>query len=75
MEKVVIFGTGVIGQLAHFYFSHDSDFKVVAFTADDEYVESDELLGLPVVKFSDVARLFPPEQYSMFVQGQTGTML
>ena len=31
-KRLVIFGAGDIAQLAHFYFSTDSDYEVVAFT-------------------------------------------
>jgi hypothetical protein len=30
MKKIVIFGTGDIGELAHFYFTHDSDYDIAA---------------------------------------------
>jgi len=31
MEKVVIFGTEELAQVAHFYLTHDSPYEVVAF--------------------------------------------
>ena len=34
MKPLVIFGTGDIARLAHFYFTHDSPHDVVAFTVD-----------------------------------------
>ena len=38
-RQLVIFGTGEIGELANYYFKHDSDYETAAFTADDEYVK------------------------------------
>ena len=35
-KRLVIFGAGDIAQLAHFYFSSDSDYEVVAFTVDGD---------------------------------------
>ena len=35
-NKIIIFGTGEIGDLAHFYFSNDSEYNVVAFSCDDK---------------------------------------
>lgn len=67
MKPLVIFGLGDIAQLAHFYFSHDSDFRVVAFTADPEYVTESELCGLPVVPFDKVAELYPPDENYLFL--------
>lgn len=67
MNKLVIFGAGDIGQLAHYYFSRDSDYQVVAFTVDPEYLNAKEFCGLPVVPFNEVAAHYPPGDHSMFV--------
>lgn len=67
MAKLVIFGAGEIAQLAWHYFSTDSDFEVVGFTVDRDYVTTDSLLGLPVVAFEQVADRFPAEDHSIFV--------
>lgn len=66
-RKLVIFGSGTLAELTHFYFSHDSEFEVVAFTADDAYVTSNEYLGKPCVPFSRITDLYPPEEFSMFI--------
>lgn len=62
-ERLVIFGTGEIGELAKFYFENDSEFEVVAFCADDEYVREDIIFGLPVVAMSDLVAKYPPEEH------------
>lgn len=67
MAKLVIFGAGEIAQLAWHYFSTDSDFEVVGFTVDRDYVTSDSLFGLPVVAFEQVTDRFPAEDHSIFV--------
>ncbi len=68
MKKLlVIFGSGEIGQLAHYYFSHDSDYEVVAFTLDSQYITQSEFCGLPLVPFDQVAELYPPASYDFFV--------
>ncbi len=66
-KQLVIFGTGEIAQLAHFYFSNDSKYTVVAFTVNSAYLESRSFCGLPVVCFEEVAAQYPPEQFDMFV--------
>lgn len=65
--KLVIFGTGEISQLAHFYFSEDSNYEVVAFAVDAEYLKAPLFCDLPVVAFEDVARLYPPDTHEFFV--------
>ena len=67
MKSLIIFGTGDIAQLAHYYFTHDTDYEVVAFTVDAEYKQTKEFCGLPVVPFEDVLRQFPPRKHELFV--------
>jgi sugar O-acyltransferase (sialic acid O-acetyltransferase NeuD family) len=67
MAKIVVFGTGDIAQVAHFYFATDTAHEVVAFTVDRAYLTSPEFEGKPVIAFEDVAQQFPPSQYAMFV--------
>lgn len=66
-KPLAIFGTAEIATLARFYFEHDSPYRVVAFTADDEYVKESELEGLPVMPFSDLQRDLPPEECDLHV--------
>jgi sugar O-acyltransferase (sialic acid O-acetyltransferase NeuD family) len=66
-KQLVIFGTGDIAQLAHYYFSTDSDYEVVAFTVDAAYVEEATCCGLPVVAFEEVADRYKVEDYFFFV--------
>ncbi|WP_346911521.1 acetyltransferase [uncultured Roseibium sp.] len=66
-KPLVIFGTAEIASLAKFYFDHDSDYDVKAFTVDDDYVDSDTFEGLPVVPFSKVAEAYPPSGHEMHV--------
>ena len=66
MKKLVIFGIGDIAQLAHFYFSHDSDYQVVAFTVDAKYITEPEYCGLPVVAFDKVVDYYSPQHHDFF---------
>lgn len=66
-KKLIIFGTGEIGELAKFYFENDSIYDVAAFTADDAYVTQETFLGLPLVPFSKVQGRFPPAKFEMHV--------
>lgn len=66
-KPLVIFGVGDAAQLAHHYFTTDSQYEVAAFTLDAEYITSTEYCGLPLVPFSEIAERFPPTQYDFFV--------
>lgn len=67
MKRLVIFGSGDIAQLAHFYFSTDSDYEVVAFTVDASFIQDSTFCELPVVAFEEVAKQYPPESCDFFV--------
>lgn len=66
-KPLVIFGSGDIAQLAHYYFNTDSNYEVVAFTVDANYIKESEFCGLPVVAFEDVAKKYPPDSYDFFI--------
>lgn len=66
-RNVVIFGTSSFGELAYYFFTHESRYRVVGFTADAEYIKNDEKFGLPVVPFKDVTDRYSPERNKLFV--------
>lgn len=66
-EKLIIAGEGETAELAYEYFTVDSDYEVVAFCAEKAHIKKNSLLGLPVVPFEDVATLYNPQHYHMFI--------
>lgn len=66
-RQLVIFGSGDIAQLAHYYFSSDSNYEIVAFTVDANYIKESRFCGLPVVAFEDVAKKYPPDFCDLFI--------
>ena len=66
-KKLVIFGAGDVAQLAHYYFSMDTDYKVISFAVDEDYLSEPEFCGLPIVKFESVVDIYPPTQYDFFI--------
>ncbi len=67
MEEIIIFGTGDIAQIAKYYFDTDSNYKVIAFTVDGQYITDKEFEGKPVVDFEGIETHYPPSKYKMFV--------
>jgi sugar O-acyltransferase (sialic acid O-acetyltransferase NeuD family) len=67
LKKLVIFGSGDIAQLAHFYFTSDSPYEVEAFTVDAAYLVASSFCDLPVVPFEEVTEHYPPESYDLFI--------
>jgi sugar O-acyltransferase (sialic acid O-acetyltransferase NeuD family) len=66
-KNLVIFGCSDIAQLAHFYFSRESSYQVVAFTVDAEYMKADNFCDLPVIPFDQLSSRFPPQECEVFV--------
>ena len=66
-RPLILFGTGDIAELAHFYFTRDSAHPVVAFCVDGAFLREDSFHGLPVVAFEEVASRFAPADHAMFI--------
>src|SRR4051794_40387181 len=67
MSKLILFGTRAFAELAHYYFTHDSPYSIVAFTVDGIYLQESTYKGLPVVPFEEVHLHFPPDGHDLFV--------
>jgi sugar O-acyltransferase (sialic acid O-acetyltransferase NeuD family) len=67
MTEIVIFGNGSFAELAYHYMETDSEYEIVAFSADEEYINKGTLFDLPVVPFNEVYERYPPDEYDMFV--------
>jgi sugar O-acyltransferase (sialic acid O-acetyltransferase NeuD family) len=67
MKKLILFGLGDFADIAHFYFTHDTSYEVVAFCADGLYIQESTKLGLPVIAFEEVDKVYSPTDYAMFV--------
>lgn len=66
-KKLVIVGAGEFAEIAYEYFTDDSDYEVAAFAVESQYLKERTLRALPVVAFDELPRLYPPEQYEVFV--------
>lgn len=66
-KPLLIFGTGDIAQLAHHYFSTDSEYEVIAFTVDAAYLTDKSFCDLPVVAFEEINNRYGPEECEFFI--------
>ncbi|WP_322052523.1 acetyltransferase [Paraburkholderia bannensis] len=66
-KKLVLVGAGEMAEIAYEYFTHDSDYDVVAFSVEREYIKQAEMHGLPVVAYEEIEALYPPSEYTLFV--------
>lgn len=66
-EKLVIVGDGETAEIAYEYFTGDSNYEVVAFSAEKNFMKNRTLFGLPVIPFEEIERFFDPKDYKAFV--------
>lgn len=67
MKKIIIFGLSEIAEIAHYYFKHDSQYIVSAFTVDRDYINQNSFCDLPIVPFENLEEHYPPNDYDMFI--------
>lgn len=67
MKPLVIFGCGDFAQVACRYFTVDSQYEVVAFTADADRISQPMLFGKDICPFEDLEKHFPSDECSVFV--------
>jgi sugar O-acyltransferase (sialic acid O-acetyltransferase NeuD family) len=71
-NKVVVFGTKDLAELAHYYLTNDSEYEVVAFTVNKEYLENETFQPRGsekeyyVVPFEELENHYPPNEYLFF---------
>jgi len=66
-KKLLVFGTGVMGELIADHFIDDSPWKVAAFVSHQSFIDQPMFKGLPVVPFEKIEATHPPSDYAMFI--------
>jgi sugar O-acyltransferase (sialic acid O-acetyltransferase NeuD family) len=66
-EKLVIIGDGETAEIAYEYFTSDTNYEVVAFSAEKKFMKNNILFGLPVVPFEEVEKIYSPKDTKAFV--------
>jgi len=66
-KPLIVFGSGENAQLAHFYFSTESEYEVVAFTVDSTHLTNTNFCSLPVFAFEEIFKQYGPDQYELFI--------
>lgn len=62
-RRLILVGDSAFAEVACEYFTHDSDFEVVAFAVERAFLRRDRLMGLPVVAFEDLEVSHPPDEH------------
>jgi sugar O-acyltransferase (sialic acid O-acetyltransferase NeuD family) len=66
-KKLIIFGDSAFAEIAYEYFTHDSSYKVVAFTVSGKFLKNKKFHNLPVVPFENIEKFYSPKKYEMHV--------
>ncbi|MCC4589081.1 acetyltransferase [Xanthomonas melonis] len=66
-KRLVIVGAGEFAQIACEYFRHDSDYEVVAFSVERDYLIRPTLAELPVVAYEELEQRYRPDEHEVFV--------
>ena len=66
-KRLVVFGSSDLAQLAHFYFSTESEYEVVAFTVDSSLLKNTTFCRLPIIAFEEISKEYGPDQYELFI--------
>lgn len=66
-KKLVIVGAGELARIAYEYFTYDSDYEVVGFSVERDYLNETSLYDKPIVAFDEITSHFPPESHHAFV--------
>lgn len=66
-KDLIIIGAGEFAEIACEYFSYDSEFNVIAFAVERDYIDGTELMGRPIIEFEKIAEIYPPDRFYVFV--------
>lgn len=66
-KPLVIVGAGEFALIADQYFTYDSDYEVVAFCVESEFIRTPTLEERPVVPYEEIAARFPATDVHVYV--------
>jgi sugar O-acyltransferase (sialic acid O-acetyltransferase NeuD family) len=66
-RKLIIIGDSAFAEVAYELFSHDSNYKVVGFAVEKDFLKRDNLFGLPVIALEKIEQIFPCDTHDAFV--------
>jgi sugar O-acyltransferase (sialic acid O-acetyltransferase NeuD family) len=65
-KNLIIVGDSAFAEVAYEYFTHDSEYEVVAFAVESAYLKRDALMGKPVVAVEEIESKYSPAEHSFF---------
>ena len=65
--KLIIYGVGEFAKLVRYYFEYETEYKVVAYCLDEQYIENDMFDNLPVVGFDLLEDEYSNTSHKVFI--------
>ncbi len=65
-RKVIILGDSAFAEIAYEYFTYDSNYEVVAFSVEREFLKRKSLFALPVVPFERLEETYAPSEHDVY---------
>ena len=65
-KKLIIIGNSAFAEIAYEYFTFDSEYEVVAFSVEQDYIKQDLLFDLPMVPFETVENYLAPDKHYFY---------
>jgi sugar O-acyltransferase (sialic acid O-acetyltransferase NeuD family) len=65
-KKLILIGDSLFAEIAYEYFTVDSNYEVVAFAVEREYMKRDSLFGLPIVPFEELTANYAPDEHAFY---------
>ena len=66
-KKLVIVGDSAFAEIAHEYFDYDSEYEVVGFSVEREFMRTDMFRGVPVTPFEEIQSKYDPRFHEVYV--------
>lgn len=73
-KKLIIIGSGETGLIAYEYFQFDSEYEVIAFSVNNQYINESIINGLPVIPFEILEQEYNPIEYEVYVAISSGKL-
>jgi sugar O-acyltransferase (sialic acid O-acetyltransferase NeuD family) len=65
-HKLLLIGDSAFAEIAFEYFQHDSEYDVVAFCVERQFMKRESLFGLPVIPLEEMEQRYAPTEHSFF---------
>jgi UDP-3-O-[3-hydroxymyristoyl] glucosamine N-acyltransferase len=66
-KPLILVGDSVFAEIAFEFFQFDSEFEVVAFSVERQFLKRQKMFGLPVVAFEELSEKYPPQDHWIYV--------